>query len=236
MNKPRAGAADFARALAGRFPDAGCDIALFPPFTAMDEVSSGAGGRIMLGAQNVFYEESGPYTGEVSCGMLKDAGCGMVIVGHSERRRIFGESDETVAAKTKAVADCGMRVLLCVGETAEQRADGGAAAVVRRQIEAAVRNISPRSITVAYEPVWAIGTGNSARISDIEEMHEGIRGVLSALYGADAEGVGVVYGGSVNARNARDIAGAANVDGMLVGGASLELETFAVIIEAILAV
>ena len=236
MNKTRAEAADFARALAARFPDAGCDIALFPPFTAVDAVSEAAEGRIITGAQNVFYEESGAYTGEVSCAMLKDAGCGMVIAGHSERRRMFGETDETVAAKTKAAAVCGMRVLLCVGETAGQRADGGAAEVVRRQIEAAVRGVSPQSITVAYEPVWAIGTGDSARISDIEEMHEGIRRVLSALYGADAEGVGVVYGGSVNARNARDIAGAAGVDGMLVGGASLELETFAVIIEAILAV
>ena len=236
MNKTRAEAADFARALVGRFPDAGCDIALFPPFTAMDAVSKETGGRVILGAQNVFYEESGAYTGEISCAMLKDAGCGMVIVGHSERRHIFGESDETVAAKTKAVAGCGMSALLCVGETAKQRADGDAAAVVRRQVETALKGVSPQAVTVAYEPVWAIGTGRNAGVSEIEEMHSGIRGVLSGVFGADAGGVGVVYGGSVSARNAPDIAGAAGVDGMLVGGASLELETFAVIIEAILAV
>lgn len=254
MNKTRPEAADFTRALvrrfadvsrpptvnrepsAGRPPNSGCEIAIFPPFTAIDAVSTAAGDAVTVGAQDVFYEQSGAYTGEISCEMLKDAGCSMVITGHSERRRIFGESDKTVAAKTKAAADGGLTALLCVGETAEQREGGGAADTVRRQIEAAAAGVLPQNLTVAYEPVWAIGTGKNARTVEIEEMHENIRGVLTAVFGAAGEGVRILYGGSVNAGNAREIAGAAGVDGMLVGGAGLEIEAFAGIIEAILAV
>ena len=235
MNKTRSEAAGFVRALAERFSGANCDIAIFPPFTAIAAVSEAAEGRLITGAQDVFYEKSGAYTGEISPPMLKDAGCEMVITGHSERRRIFGETDKTVAAKTKAAVSSGMRVLLCVGETAEEREGGKAEAVVKRQIEIALNGVSPETVAVAYEPVWAIGTGKNARTREIEEMHESIRGVLSRVFGADSGGVSVVYGGSVNADNAREIAGAAGVDGMLVGGASLELETFAVIIKSALA-
>lgn len=233
MNKTRAEAVFFARGLAGKFSNLDCEVALFPPFTAIEAVVKEAGGKgFTVGAQDVFYEEEGAYTGEISCAMLADLGCGIVIAGHSERRHVFGESNEVIAAKMRAVAQSGMRALLCVGETEWQRADGKEKDVVRRQIVSALKGIEPHMVTVAYEPVWAIGTGNNAKSREIGEMHAFIKEALGGIFGADSEGIRVLYGGSINPENAAEIARTQDVDGMLVGTASLELESFVSIIEA----
>ncbi|WP_462137658.1 triose-phosphate isomerase [Candidatus Mycalebacterium sp.] len=236
MNKTRVESADFTRAFADKFSNPDCEIALFPPFTAIEAVAKEADEKwLTVGAQDVFYEDSGAYTGEISCIMLTDLGCSIVIAGHSERRHLFGESDEVVAAKTRAIVQNGMRVILCVGETERQRADGKEKDVVRRQITSALKSAPPDMTTVAYEPVWAIGTGNNAKSGEIEEMHGFIRDVLGGIFGADSGGVRVLYGGSINSGNAAEVVRAQGVDGMLVGTASLELESFVSIIEASLA-
>ncbi|QMU56129.1 MAG: triose-phosphate isomerase [Candidatus Mycalebacterium zealandia] len=236
MNKTRAEATDFTRVFAGKFSNSDCEITLFPPFTAIEAVAKEVDGKGMtVGAQDVFYENSGAYTGEVSCVMLADLGCAMVIAGHSERRHIFGESDELVAKKTHAVVRNGMGVLLCVGETDSQRIDGKEKDVVRQQLTSALKGVPPGLTTVAYEPVWAIGTGNNAKSGDIEEMHIFMRDVLGGIFGADSDGIKILYGGSINPGNASEIARVQGVDGMLVGTASLELESFVSIIEASLA-
>ena len=234
MNTPPVGAAEFARSVTEQCADAGCDIALFPPFTLIDAVArETAGTSVTVGAQNVFYERGGAYTGEVSCHMLKSAGCSMVIVGHSERRHILGESDSDVAAKAKAVADSGMGALLCVGETERERNEGNRTDVVKRQIETALSDVPAGRITVAYEPVWAIGTGNNAETGQIESMHGEIRGFLSGIFGDASKSIRILYGGSVGASNARVIAEAEGVDGMLVGTASLEFDSFKCIIDVV---
>ncbi len=240
MNKTRAEAAEFARALAEivKKRENGFDrseIALFPPFTALEAARKETeNSSIILGAQDVFYEEKGSYTGEVSCAMLADAGCEMVIVGHSERRLVLGENDELVAAKTDAALGSGLRVIVCVGETGRERLDGRAEEVVRTQLGAALRGAGHDRVAVAYEPVWAIGTGKNAQTGQIEQMHGHIRKTLSGIFGNGSDGIGILYGGSVNPENAAGIAGAAGVDGMLVGTASLELNSFINIIEKVL--
>ncbi len=237
MNKTRSEASCFTRGIAEKFSDfTAVEIALFPPFTAIDSViNATAGSNITVGAQDVFYEEKGSYTGEVSCAMLLDSGCSTVIAGHSERRHIIGETDEVVASKTGAVLKSGMRVILCVGETEKERESGRAVEVVQSQLAASLGGgVGHKGVTVAYEPIWAIGTGKNAEAAQIEEMHGHIREVLSGIFPQGAESIGVIYGGSVNPQNAGFIVTADGVDGMLVGTASLELESFASIIETVL--
>ncbi len=232
MNKTRREAADFARSLTERIGDFSHKIALFPPFTAIETVAKEAeNSKLIVGAQDVFYERKGPYTGEVSCEMLSNLGCEMVIAGHSERRHFFGESDEVVAAKTRAVLNNGMSVVLCVGETEKQRSDGVQNDVVRSQLAASLAAVDSQKITVAYEPVWAIGTGRNAGPEQIGDMHAFIRKELSVLLGETSEQIRIIYGGSINPSNAAEISRTENVDGMLVGTASLELESFVGIIE-----
>lgn len=238
MNKTRDAAARFARSLAERFGDGpdGCEVALFPPFTAIEAVRKETeNSNIIVGAQNVFHREQGAYTGEVSCGMLVDAGCEVVITGHSERRLVFGEGNELVAAKTEAALKTGLRVILCVGETERERLDGRAKETVQTQVGIALRDAAHDGITVAYEPIWAIGTGRRAETQQIGEMHGHIRQTLSGIFGESADGIGILYGGSVSPENSSDVIGVRNVDGMLVGTASLELESFASIIKKVLA-
>ncbi|OZA92948.1 MAG: triose-phosphate isomerase, partial [Erythrobacter sp. 34-65-8] len=200
------------------------EVALAPPFTLLHAVHREVE-QIGVGAQDCHPGADGACTGDVSATMVADAGAKFVIIGHSERRRDHGESDELVARKGVAALQAGMRLILCVGETEETRDDGQAEAFVTAQLKAslpATLESPAESLTVAYEPVWAIGTGRTPTVEDIGAMHGAIRAVLVDLYGAEeATQVRILYGGSVNADNARELLSANEVGGALVGGASL---------------
>lgn len=217
---------------AGLAAAAGGEVLLCPPFTALAAVREVlAGSSLKLGAQNAFYEPQGAFTGEVSAPMLAAAGCQYVICGHSERRQYFGETDEIVNRKVLAVLGAGLHPILCVGETlAEREAGEGWKDVVRRQVTGGVAGVGQDQaslLTVAYEPVWAIGTGKTATPEQAAEAHAVIRERLEALYGADvASGARILYGGSVKPGNIADLMGQPGVDGALVGGASLKAEEF----------
>jgi triosephosphate isomerase len=202
------------------------------PFTALSPLESilhEAG--IWIGAQDVFWQDWGAYTGEVSAPMLKELGVDVVMVGHSERRHLFGESDEQVNLKAKAVIRHDLIPVICVGETLEERQAGKTFEVLSKQIDAALTGISAQEIRrslIAYEPVWAIGTGHTATAAQATEAHAHIRAKINELYDKDLEnGVHLIYGGSVNPANAASIASSPHVDGLFVGGASLDANTFA---------
>ena len=194
------------------------------------------GSKIKLGAQNVHFAESGAYTGELSAQMLKEAGVSYVIIGHSERRQYFGETDETVNKRTRAAVAAGLTPIICVGELKEQREAGYTDALVTYQTLIALTGLTPaevRKVVIAYEPVWAIGTGKTATPDQAQEMHAFIRSQLAKKYGdATASEISILYGGSVNASNARELFSNADVDGGLVGGASLKSRDFVEIIKA----
>ncbi len=207
-------------------------IILCPPFTALAAVyetikDTGIG----LGAQNMFWEKEGAFTGEISAGMIKSAGAGYVIIGHSERRQYFGETDETVNKKIKAALENGLNPIVCVGESLQQREENITREVVTRQIKGALAGLKPadmQHIIVAYEPIWAIGTGKTATPQQAEEVHGQIRTVLTEMFGQEvAEQVIIQYGGSVKPENARELLSQPNIDGALVGGASLKADSFA---------
>ena len=209
----------------------GADIALFPPFTLLPVLSEAAReAGAALGAQDVYHESRGAFTGEISAGMLIEAGCGWVIVGHSERRHILGESPGTVALKLRAALGSGLGVVLCVGETLPEREAGREPAVVEEMLESALAGIpGPDSsrIVVAYEPVWAIGTGRNASPEQASAMHGHVRDVLARIHpGPFAGCCRIIYGGSVNPGNAGSILRMPDVDGALVGGASLDAVSF----------
>jgi triosephosphate isomerase len=231
-------AAAFAAALSTRIgTPAGVRVMVAPPFTALQAVAGALrGSAIELGAQNVNPEAGGAHTGEVTCAMLAALGVSVVIVGHSERRHVYGEDDALIARKLRAVLDGGLRAVLCVGETLAEREAGQAAAVVARQVRAALAACATADlgrIAVAYEPVWAIGTGRTASVADAEAMHQEVRTVVAELAGAAAAGALVVqYGGSVKPGNAAELLASPQVDGLLVGGASLEVDSFAAIVAA----
>lgn len=188
--------------------------------------------RIILGAQNLDWHESGAYTGEISSGMLKEVGCKFVIVGHSERRTSYGDTDEIVAKKFKACLESGLTPILCLGETQAQRHAGETANIVESQLRRAIDGISIEELShsvIAYEPIWAIGTGETASPDQAESVHAGIRKVLADRSEALAAKVRVLYGGSVNENNAAELFSMENIDGALVGGASLKAEAFAAI-------
>lgn len=207
-----------------------------PPFTALARVASALeGSNILVGAQNMAAEEQGAHTGEVSVLMLKDAGVSVVIIGHSERRLVYGESDELINRKVKLALQHGMEIVLCVGETLEQREAGRAEQVVEEQLSRNLDGVSAAdlaAITIAYEPVWAIGTGKTATPEDAEAMHQHIRRVLEGAYSAAASSsMSIQYGGSVKPANAKGLLSKEDIDGALVGGASLKAETFVPIAE-----
>ncbi len=208
------------------------DIAICPPFTALLGLSMCfKGSPIKLGAQNVFWESQGAYTGEISSLMLLDLGCHYVIVGHSERRHIMGESDLIINRKLKAVSQAGMTPIFCVGETLAEREAGSAQAVVRRQLELGLQAIPAQELVIAYEPVWAIGTGKNASPADARDMIGFIREYLAILYDkAWAKDVKILYGGSVKPENIAQFMAEPDVDGALVGGASLNAADFARIV------
>lgn len=211
-------------------------VLVAPPFTALHTVSEVIKGtHVLLGAQNMSDQESGAHTGEVSVHMLKDIGVSTVILGHSERRLVYGESDEFINRKVKLALANGLEVILCVGETLDQREAGEAEKVVEAQVRAGFDGISESdlsNIVIAYEPVWAIGTGKTATPEDADAIHSFIRKLLSELYSDKAaEEMIIQYGGSVKPNNVKDLMAKENIDGALVGGASLKSETFVPIVQ-----
>lgn len=214
------------------------DVAVFPPTVYLSVVGKAlAAGNVSLGAQNMYYEDNGAFTGEVSAAMLLDVGCRLVILGHSERRHVMGESDELINRKVVKALAAGLEPILCVGELLDERRAERTMDVVTRQISVGLEGVSRAEagkVTLAYEPVWAIGTGETATPEQAQEVHAMIRGLLASMYDSElAAGVRIQYGGSVKPSNAADLLRQADVDGALVGGASLRVEAFAGIIEAV---
>ncbi len=188
---------------------------------------------IMLGAQNCHYECAGAYTGEVSAQMVKDCGADYVILGHSERREMFGESDELVAKKAEAAQKTGLIPIICVGESKDERDKGQAEEIVGKQISASLKGVDGAGLVIAYEPVWAIGTGLVPSLIDIATMHDHIRGCLRRIYGDEiSQGIKILYGGSVKPDNAKEILELLDVNGALIGGAGLEMQSLAAIAKA----
>jgi triosephosphate isomerase len=238
MNKNRADAVALARGLMDGLEDAGeVDVAVCPPSVYLDAVASALeGSPIGLGAQNMYHEPEGAFTGEISAGMLVDVGCKYVILGHSERRHILGESNEDVCRKVHVALAAGLTPIICVGETLEEREAGKTRDIVAEQFYGSLAGVSDEQalqIVIAYEPVWAIGTGVNATPEQAEEVHAALRGILESRFNADvASKVRIQYGGSVKPKNAADLLSQDNIDGALVGGASLEVELFLPIIAA----
>jgi triosephosphate isomerase len=213
-----------------------CEIVIAPPFTALAAASlATAGSRVAVSAQDVYWEKEGAFTGEVAVPMLLDAGCTFTIVGHSERRQFFGETDETVNRKTRAAIAGGLQAIVCVGETLAERDAGKASEVVRRQVRnglAQLTEVDLSPIIVAYEPVWAIGTGRTATPETAAEMHGEIRKTVQEIWGAkSAAALRILYGGSVKPNNIQELMQREDIDGALVGGASLDPASFAAIVK-----
>jgi triosephosphate isomerase len=218
--------------------DTKADVIVCPPFTSLSEVDSLLKGtQIKLGAQNMYYEESGAYTGEVSADMLKSVGCEYVILGHSERRVIFNEPDELINKKIKAALAKGLKPIFCIGELLEQRENGETMQVVSRQVEKGLEGVSPeqmKNIIIAYEPVWAIGTGKTATPQQAQEVHSFIRELVAKKFSASvAENLIIQYGGSVKPDNAGELLSQKDIDGALVGGACLKADSFLGIIASV---
>lgn len=214
----------------------GVEVAVAPPFTALYTVSVALkGSPIRLTAQNLFYEERGAFTGEISPLMLREIGCQYVIIGHSERRQFFGETEETVNRKIKAAFHQNLKPILCVGETSKEREGGQTFTVIERQLQGALKAILNKemdNIVIAYEPVWAIGTGKTATPEQADEVHRYIREKIEKLYSREiAMEIRIQYGGSVTPENIKGLMGQENIDGALVGGASLKSETFSKIVK-----
>ncbi len=214
-----------------------CDIIFCAPYVTIAAAqAAAAGSNIKIGAENVHFASKGAYTGEVSVEMLTACGVEYVIIGHSERRQYFGETDETVNLRTKAALAAGMKVILCLGEVKEQRLSGITNEVVAMQTKLDLLNVSAeelKNVIIAYEPVWAIGTGLTATPEQAEETCGAIRATLAEIYGAEvAETVTIQYGGSMNEKNAAELLAKPNVDGGLIGGASLVAEKFTAIVDA----
>jgi triosephosphate isomerase len=211
------------------------EVILAPPFTALYSVYAAIkDSSIFLASQNIFHEDKGAYTGEIAPGMLKDVGCTYAIIGHSERRKYFNEQDEDVNLKTKKALAAGLKPIVCVGETEEERVKGVTEFVVGVQVKKALYEIKSLSdIVIAYEPVWAIGTGKVATPIEAEEVHRFIRGVLSEAYSGASSGVRILYGGSVTPENIGELIDMEDIDGALVGGASLKPDTFLGIIKKV---
>ena len=238
MNMTPAETTDFMKALAPKVADVKeAKVVLCVPFVDIAAaVEATKGTNIEIGAENVHMEEKGADTGEISGKMLASCGVGYVIVGHSERRQYFGETDATVNGRAKAGLANGLKVIVCVGETLTEREQGVTFETVARQTKIALLGISAedmKNIIIAYEPVWAIGTGKTATAEQAEEVCAYIRSVVASLYGAEvAEATTVQYGGSMNAKNAAELLAMENIDGGLIGGASLKPDDFTVIVKA----
>ncbi len=237
MNKTPAEAVELIEAIKPLVADATCDVVVGVPFVDLPAALEAVkGSKIGVAAQNCHWEKSGAYTGEISAEMLKAMEVGYVILGHSERRTYFGDTDVTVQKRMRAALDAGLTVILCVGEYLEQREQGITGEIVAMQTKVALGGVSEEELArviVAYEPVWAIGTGRTATAEQANEVCAQIRDVIAGLYNADAaKAVTIQYGGSMNAANAAELLAQSDVDGGLIGGASLKPADFAAIVAA----
>jgi len=241
MNKTIPEAVELVRGLRELVRDVeGADVVVCPPFTALPAVwEELKGTNIKLGAQNMFWEPKGAFTGEISAEMLLTAGCEYVILGHSERRQYFGETNEVVNRKVKAALESGLKPIVCVGETREERERGVTEEVVRDHVMGSLSGLTAedlgKGLVVAYEPVWAIGTGLTATPEQAQEVHALIRKLIAEGFGEEASrSLRIQYGGSIKPGNARELFSQPDIDGGLVGGASLEAESFASIVKSAL--
>jgi len=236
MNKTVGEALDLVRELKTAISGVkGVEVAVAPPFTALYAVHKELeGSSIRLAAQNLYWEEKGAFTGEISPLMIKEIGCHYVIIGHSERRQFFGETDETVNRRIKAVLFQDLKVIFCIGETLKEREGGKTFSVVERQVEGGLKGLGDKemkNIVIAYEPVWAIGTGKTATPEQAEEVHRFIREKIEKLYSREvSKEIRIQYGGSVTPENIQGLMIQPNIDGALVGGASLKAESFSKIV------
>lgn len=237
MNLSKAEGTRLVEALVGGLGDASCEVAVCPPLVYLDSVRAALGDSpIALGAQNVYAQPSGAFTGEVSVGMLIDIGCTHVILGHSERRHLMGESNEAVNHKLIAALEGGLIPIVCVGETLDERAADKTFDIVAEQFYGSFAGVAVEQMAkcvIAYEPVWAIGTGQTATTQQAEEVHAALRGLVASRYNREtADAVRIQYGGSVKPGNAAELLSQPNIDGALVGGASLKPDDFLAIINA----
>lgn len=237
MNKTASEAAVLIDELIPAVKDAGCEVVICTPYTSLvTAVEKTRGTNIHVGAENVHFEDHGAFTGEISAAMLTDLGVEYVVIGHSERRQYFAETDQTVNKRTLAALNGGLKVILCVGESLTQREEGVTEELVRMQVKIALQGVTAEqmaNLVIAYEPVWAIGTGRTATADQAEEVCAQIRKVVGELYGeAVAQATTVQYGGSMNAKNAEELLSKPDVDGGLIGGASLKAPDFAAIVAA----
>jgi len=226
MNGLKASAGELDKIIAGARDLANVELMVCPPATLVASFAAAArGSRVAIGGQDCHEQAAGAYTGDISAEMLKDAGAAAVIVGHSERRQYHGETDAAVRAKALAARRAGLLAIVCVGETRAERDAGQALAVVRTQLDGSVPD-GAENFVIAYEPVWAIGTGMTPTPADVVDMHHFVRQRLSARYGEAGQGIRILYGGSVKPANAKQLLALENVDGALVGGASLNADEF----------
>lgn len=238
MNLTLAEGVEFARSLRKSVQgknDVMCGIC--PPYVFLKDISAVIeGSGIYLGAQNIHNEQSGAYTGEISALMVREAGCTLVLIGHSERRHLFGESDSFINAKLKTALSVNLKPIFCIGETLKEREEGKTQYVVKDQLKNGLLGIGGsqiKKLVIAYEPVWAIGTGKTATPEQANEVHAFIRGILSEEYGQEvANNVYIQYGGSVKPENTKELLAQQEIDGLLVGGASMKVESFLKIIDA----
>ncbi len=235
MNNNKAATKKLIQELVPLVQDAQCEVVVCVPFTSIETARKAArGSKIQLGAQNVHWAEKGAFTGEISASMLTELKVKYVLVGHSERRQYFGETDETVNKRAKAALNAGMKVILCVGETLEERESGKTAEVVMRQTEIGLQDITKQDlkrVVIAYEPVWAIGTGRTATAEDADSTIKYIRRVIRKYYGrSSGQSIRIQYGGSMNPNNVKELMAMPMIDGGLIGGASLRSEDFAKIV------
>ncbi|MCP4676926.1 MAG: triose-phosphate isomerase [Deltaproteobacteria bacterium] len=239
MNMTIAESAELASTVAGGLSgDLDIDVAVIPQFLAIPKVVEVlSGSPISVGAQDVYFGQSGAFTGEISCQMLADAGCGFALVGHSERRHVLGETDELIRKKLDALLESGLQVILCVGEKIDEREAGKTEERLDIQIRAGLKGLSTeqmQAVTIAYEPVWAIGTGKTATTEQAQQAHAYIRGLITELFDEEtAQAVRIQYGGSVKPKNAGELMAQPDVDGALVGGAALKADSFLGIINAV---
>ena len=237
MNKTRPEAKALIEELKPLVADASCEVIACVPFTNLETVlAAAAGSNIKVGAQNCHFEKSGAFTGEISADMLVEMGVEYVVLGHSERRQYFGETDETVNKRLTAALAAGLKVILCVGEMLADRENGITEELVALQTKIALKGVSKedlKKVIIAYEPVWAIGTGKTATAEQANEVCAVIRGVIAKIYDQEAaDGITIQYGGSMNAKNAAELVAQPDVDGGLIGGASLKAADFSVIVKA----
>jgi triosephosphate isomerase len=231
MNKTVAEAVSVVKALKSSIADVkDVDVLICPTFTALYAVNNEVkGSNINIGAQNLFWEPKGAFTGEISPSMVKDTGCSYVLIGHSERRQYFGETDETVNKKTKTALAAGLIPVVCVGETLKEREENVTFKVIEKQIKEGLACLTAEQaaiVVIAYEPVWAIGTGKTATPEQAQEVHAFIRKVYGQMYEDASQKIRILYGGSVNPTNVSELMKQSDIDGGLVGGASLEAESF----------